>query len=102
MDNSSDLFNIISVVSGLGFLYLGFLQWKNSSKVGQADVAEKIGNAYGGLVKAQNDKIKELEQRMVVVEKELKLYIRWSNRLIAQLAALGVAPVTKEILDKEN
>ena len=92
----NDPATIISVISGLGFLFLGYLEWRNKSNTGSADAAEKIGNAYSNLLDDQDKRIQRLDERLKFLENELRACMNWNIKLVGQLVDLGVEPAKRD------
>jgi hypothetical protein len=98
---SISLETILALIMGLSTVLLGWKQWKSKSMVESADVAEKIGSAYGELLENMREEIRSLKSRVAVLELELLLEHDWNRRLQIQIKDAGMIPVEKKLVNTD-
>ena len=110
---------IISLISAIGVVVLGFLEWKTRRKkvstergVDQADAAERITNSATQLVEQLQQeletlrplptKVAHLENEVLELRKANERLIDWSERLVKQITDAKMEPVPFRIEPKSD
>ena len=91
---------IITAMLALSTGILGWMQFRaearkkrTESKVDDAEVTKKIGEAYSELIAAMNQRMDDMQEEIDRMKLELRKYRNWTAQLLKQLMDNNIVPI---------